>query len=314
MSEEKGRLLKIKILRFDPKVKNNIPEVKTYQVQEAPGMTLFIALNEIREKQEPSLQYDFVCRAGICGSCGMIINGRPGLACRTSTNFLPAEINLVPLPVFELIGDLSVNTGKWMRKMSERLETWIHDKEKEIDYSKIEEKMDPDKAEEIYELDRCVECGCCVAGCGTIRMKEDFVGAVCSKNATIKELIDYDEFCSVGRGEENVKETDISIEITTHELKKLIDEKLSFTLIDVREPHEYQICRIEGATLMPLATIANQMSGLDQTGEIITYCHAGMRSYKAAEFLKSMGFGKVRSLKGGIKSWSRDIDPSIPVY
>ena len=178
MSEEKGRLLKIKILRFDPKVKDSIPEVKTYRVKEAPGMTLFIVLNEIREKQEPSLQYDFVCRAGICGSCGMIINGRPGLACRTSTNFLPAEINLAPLPVFELIGDLSVNTGKWMRKMSERLETWIHDKEKEIDYSKIEEKMDPDKAEEIYELDRCVECGCCVAGCGTIRMKEDFVGAV----------------------------------------------------------------------------------------------------------------------------------------
>jgi fumarate reductase iron-sulfur subunit len=178
MNEEKGRLLKVKILRFDPKVKDSIPEVITYEVEEAPGMTLFIALNEIREKQEPSLQYDFVCRAGICGSCAMIINGRPGLACRTSTNFLPAEINLVPLPVFELIGDLSVNTGKWMRKMSERLETWIHDKEKEIDYSKIEEKMDPDKAEEIYELDRCVECGCCVAGCGTIRMKEDFVGAV----------------------------------------------------------------------------------------------------------------------------------------
>ena len=146
MNEEKGRLLKVKILRFDPKVKDSIPEVITYEVEEAPGMTLFIALNEIREKQEPSLQYDFVCRAGICGSCGMIINGRPGLACRTSTNFLPAEINLVPLPVFELIGDLSVNTGKWMRKMSERLETWIHDKEKEIDYSKIEEKMDPDKA------------------------------------------------------------------------------------------------------------------------------------------------------------------------
>ena len=147
-----------------------------------------------------------------------------------------------------------------------------------------------------------------------LRLKKDPDCPVCSKNATIKELIDYDEFCSVGRGEENVKETDISIEITTHELKKLIDEKLSFTLIDVREPHQYQICRIEGATLMPLATIANQMAGLDQTGEIITYCHAGMRSYKAAEFLKSMGFGKVRSLKGGIKSWSRDIDPSIPVY
>ena len=147
-----------------------------------------------------------------------------------------------------------------------------------------------------------------------LRLKKDPDCPVCGKNATIKELVDYDEFCGVGRGEEDMKETDVAIEITTHELKKLIDEKSSFTLIDVREPHEYQICRIEGATLMPLATIANQMTGLDQTGEIITYCHAGMRSYKAAEFLKSMGFGKVRSLKGGIKSWSRDIDPSIPVY
>ncbi len=147
-----------------------------------------------------------------------------------------------------------------------------------------------------------------------LRLKKDPDCPVCGKNATIKELVDYDEFCGVGRGEEDVRETDAAIEITTHELKKLIDEKSSFTLIDVREPHEYQICRIEGATLMPLATIANQMTGLDQTGEIITYCHAGMRSYKAAEFLKNMGFGKVRSLKGGIKSWSRDIDPSIPVY
>ena len=86
-------------------------------------MTLFIALMEIREKQDPSLQFDFVCRAGICGSCGMMINGRPTLACRTLTKDLGTEISLAPLPVFELIGDLSVDTGKWMRGMSERLET-----------------------------------------------------------------------------------------------------------------------------------------------------------------------------------------------
>ncbi len=178
MSEEKGRMLKIHILRYDPNIKGSKPEVKVYEIEEAPGMTLFIALNEIRENLEPSLQYDFVCRAGICGSCGMIINGRPGLACRTSTASLPKDIKLAPLPVFELIGDLSVNTGKWMRGMSEKLETWVHDNEKEVDFSKMEKKMDPDKAEEIYELDRCIECGCCVAGCGTIRMKKDFVGAV----------------------------------------------------------------------------------------------------------------------------------------
>ena len=90
------------------------------------GMTLFIALTEIREKLDPSLQFDFVCRAGICGSCAMVINGRPGLACRTLTKNVGPDITLAPLPVFELIGDLSVETGKWMRAMSERLETWVH--------------------------------------------------------------------------------------------------------------------------------------------------------------------------------------------
>jgi len=150
----------------------------TYELDEAENMTLFIALNEIREKQEPSLQFDFVCRAGICGSCGMMINGRPGLACRTLTKNLGPEISLAPLPVFELIADLSVNTGKWMRAMSERLETWLHMKEQEVDLGRLEERMEPELAEKIYELDRCIECGCCVAACGTVRMRPDFVGAV----------------------------------------------------------------------------------------------------------------------------------------
>jgi len=142
-------------------------------------MTLFIVLNEIQQTQDGSLQFDFVCRAGICGSCGMIINGRPGLACRTLTSTLGAEITLAPLPAFELIGDLSVNTGKWMRGMSERIETWIHDEAlNDASLDRLEERMEPELAEQIYELDRCIECGCCVAACGTLRMREDFVGAV----------------------------------------------------------------------------------------------------------------------------------------
>jgi fumarate reductase iron-sulfur subunit len=79
--------------------------------------------------------------------------------------------------VFELIGDLSVNTGKWMRAMSERLETWIH-LQGEPDLDAVEAPMDPDLADEIYELDRCIECGCCIAACGTAQMRQDFVGAV----------------------------------------------------------------------------------------------------------------------------------------
>jgi fumarate reductase iron-sulfur subunit len=173
-----NRQLAISVLRYNPQLPGDTPRVQTYELEEAPGMTLFIALNEIRETEDPSLQFDFVCRAGICGSCGMMINGKPGLACRTLTKNHGPKIMLAPLPAFELIGDLSVNTGKWMRQMSERLETWIHMQQDEPDLGRIEERMDPDLAEEIYLLDRCIECGCCVAGCGTARMREDFVGAV----------------------------------------------------------------------------------------------------------------------------------------
>jgi fumarate reductase iron-sulfur subunit len=108
----------------------------------------------------------------------MLINGSPTIACRTLTKNLGTEISLAPLPVFELIADLSVDTGKWMRGMSEHLETWLHMKEQEPDLRRMEERMEPELAEKIYELDRCIECGCCVAGCGTARMRENFVGAV----------------------------------------------------------------------------------------------------------------------------------------
>jgi len=173
------RTLQITILRHNPRDPASTPRLQTFKVEEADAMTLFIALSEIRERQDPSLQFDFVCRAGICGSCGMIINGRPGLACRTLTKDLPENITLAPLPAFELIGDLSVNTGKWMRGMSERLETWVHsNKLEDLNIDTMEQPMEPELAEQIYELDRCIECGCCVAACGTARMREDFVGAV----------------------------------------------------------------------------------------------------------------------------------------
>jgi fumarate reductase iron-sulfur subunit len=181
MSESKpsgGQQIRLHILRYNPADAASVPHMQTFELEQTEGMTLFIALNEIREKQDPSLQFDFVCRAGICGSCAMMVNGRPTLACRTLTRDVGPDVTLAPLPVFEVIGDLSVNTGKWMRGMSERLEAWLHAKQKEVDLSRIEERMDPDLAEKLNELDRCVECGCCVAACGTARMRPDFVGAV----------------------------------------------------------------------------------------------------------------------------------------
>ena len=189
-----ARTLRIQILRHNPRDPDSQPRLQTFEVEEADTMTLFIALTEIRERQDPSLQFDFVCRAGICGSCGMIINGRPGLACRTLTKDLPEQITLAPLPAFELIGDLSVNTGKWMRGMSERLETWVHSRELErLDIDAVEAPMEPELAEQIYELERCIECGCCVAACGTARMREDFVGAVGLNQITRFRLDPRDE-------------------------------------------------------------------------------------------------------------------------
>ena len=177
---KEGRTLKFHIFKYDPQDPNNEPRTETFEITEAPGMTIFIALNQIREKQDRALQFDFVCRAGICGSCGMIINGKADLACRTLTSkFDSGEITLLPLPAFDLIGDLSVNTGQFMREMSERVGTWIHDEKAESPNLKVlEERMDPDMADEIYELDRCIECGCCVAACATKRMRDSFLSAV----------------------------------------------------------------------------------------------------------------------------------------
>jgi fumarate reductase iron-sulfur subunit len=152
--------------------------MESYFLDETDAMTLYIALNRIREEQDPTLMFDFMCRAGICGSCAMMINGKPDLACHTKTKELPDEITLMPLPVFKLIGDLSVDTGTWFRGMNEKVQSWVHTS-KQFDPNAVEERMDNALAEEIYELERCIECGCCVAACGKANMQpEGFMGAV----------------------------------------------------------------------------------------------------------------------------------------
>ncbi|MBU1228950.1 MAG: fumarate reductase iron-sulfur subunit [Proteobacteria bacterium] len=171
-----ARTLKFNIFRYNPQDPESTPHMESFVLEETDSMTLFIVLNRIREEQDPSLQFDFCCRAGICGSCGMVINGRPGLACHTKTRDLPDEITLLPLPVYQLVGDLSVDTGAWFRELYDTVESWIHTK-KVFDPTAPEERMENEVAEAIYELDRCVECGCCVAACGTARLRPDFLGA-----------------------------------------------------------------------------------------------------------------------------------------
>ncbi|MBR2112207.1 MULTISPECIES: fumarate reductase iron-sulfur subunit [Helicobacter] len=187
-----ARTLTIKALKFDPQSAVSKPHFREYKLQETDSMTIFIALNLIREHQDPDLSFDFVCRAGICGSCGMMINGRPRLACRTLTKDLPEVITLMPLPAFKLIKDLSVNTGEWFEGMTKRVESWIHS-QKEVDISALEERVEPEVAQEVFELDRCIECGCCIAGCATKVMREDFLGAA-GMNRVVRFMIDpHDE-------------------------------------------------------------------------------------------------------------------------
>jgi fumarate reductase iron-sulfur subunit len=101
---------------------------------------------------------------------------------------LPDEITLLPLPFFKLVGDLTVDTGTWFRDMAKRVQSWVHT-DKPFDPKAQEERMDNAVAEEIYELDRCIECGCCVAACGTALMRPDFLGAV-ALNRVARFMID----------------------------------------------------------------------------------------------------------------------------
>ncbi len=171
-----SRLLTLEIFRYNPATPEIAPRMQEFHLDETVGMTLFIALNRLREEQDPSLMFDFVCRAAVCGSCAMLINGRPNLACKTLTQDLPERITLMPLPIFKLVGDLSVDTGVWFRDLNLRTEAWIHT-DRAFDPGAQEEPMDNPTALQIYETERCIECGCCVAGCATANMRSDFLGA-----------------------------------------------------------------------------------------------------------------------------------------
>jgi fumarate reductase iron-sulfur subunit len=173
-----GREITLTIFRYDPNNPESTPKYQDYKLTETPGMSLYIALTKIATSIDHDLSFDFVCRAGICGSCSMVVNGKPRLACKTLTSeFEDGKITLLPLPTFQHIKDLSIDTGNWMNAMSVKVESWIHTKKK-TDISALERPIEPEVANEVFELDRCIECGICLASCSTKIMKEDFVGAV----------------------------------------------------------------------------------------------------------------------------------------
>ncbi len=138
---------------------------------------------------------------------------------------------------------------------------------------------------------------------------------VCGDNPTIKELIDYQEFCGIPQqAAAEAEEASKVNEITPLELKARIDAGDDIFILDVREPHEYDIAKIEGSTLIPLGQVAQRADELESTADIIVHCKMGGRSAKAQQILLEMGFSRVTNLSGGILQWADDVDPEIAKY
>lgn len=145
-----------------------------------------------------------------------------------------------------------------------------------------------------------------------LKLQKDPKCPLCGINPTMKSLIDYEAFCGLGRGEaETLGEEN---EMTVTELKRLIDKGERVNLIDVREPHEYEICKIEGSKLIPVGEIPNRVNEFNLTDDYVFHCHTGVRSAWAVNFLRQLGLKKVKNLKGGIDAWATEVDPSIPRY
>ncbi len=134
---------------------------------------------------------------------------------------------------------------------------------------------------------------------------------VCGIHPTVTKLIDYNEFCGI-RGEEKPVETSVP-EIQVEELKRRLDKGDDIFVLDVREPHEYQICNINGY-LIPLGDLPKRVNELDTSREIVAHCRSGVRSAKAVNFLRQAGFSKVSNLAGGILAWVDRVDPKMPKY
>jgi molybdopterin/thiamine biosynthesis adenylyltransferase/rhodanese-related sulfurtransferase len=140
-----------------------------------------------------------------------------------------------------------------------------------------------------------------------LNLRRDPQCPVCGENPTIFSPIDYEQFCGV-HDEEAIPG------MSPHELKRKMDAGEPFQLIDVREPFEYEIARIEGAKLIPLGEITEQLDELERQQPIVVHCHSGKRSAQAVRLLQQRGFTKAYNLEGGIDAWSDQIDPDVPKY
>jgi adenylyltransferase/sulfurtransferase len=147
-----------------------------------------------------------------------------------------------------------------------------------------------------------------------LKIRRDPGCPVCGDKPTQKGLIDYEQFCGLGMGQEAPEfKADVVPEITTAEFKKLLDSGKKINVLDVREPYEYEISKIEGSKLIPLGELMNRVSELDPASEYVVHCRSGARSAKAILQLQQKGFKKLKNLKGGINAMA-DLDSSIAKY
>jgi adenylyltransferase/sulfurtransferase len=137
---------------------------------------------------------------------------------------------------------------------------------------------------------------------------------VCGPNPEITSPIDYEAFCGVPGHDHEEGTVGGEWDISARELADRLKNGDSIHLIDVREPHELEISRIEGAQLIPLGQIVARLSELNSAEEIVLFCKSGSRSARALDLLVSAGFRKVKNMKGGINAWAREVDPGLPVY
>ena len=144
-----------------------------------------------------------------------------------------------------------------------------------------------------------------------VKLRKDPNCSVCGANPTVTKLIDYEAFCGF---KEERRELELGSEISAPALKQVLDRAGEVVLLDVREPFEHQICRIEGSKLIPLGQLRMRVNELDPADDIVVYCHTGVRSAQAAKVLKGLGFSKVTNLKGGIRAWTIEVDPSLRSY
>lgn len=137
---------------------------------------------------------------------------------------------------------------------------------------------------------------------------------VCGPHPEVIELIDYEEFCGVPGHDHEEGSVGGGWDIEARQLAEQLSQGREIHLLDVREPHELEISRLDGADLIPLGQLAARLSELDSADEMVVFCKSGTRSARAVELLASAGFRKMKNLKGGINAWAREVDPSLPIY